>query len=205
MSQESNKVPNIDLTGNAHSALQNRDTFLQSNELVLIKEFLWDIGFEKDFDDHVFRDSQFLQAATNLSYKWKTFAELKKEYTVGVAYSKTSKLRDDLQHIQKQMSLILEIVSRIKEIKVDDTMNSFALSRSYLKKAEIISEFLTASATLASLINDRSLIYALNHRITQQKKCSSSYTSTFRRTEKELLSFTCENNSKLTWNKCLRH
>jgi hypothetical protein len=135
MSQESNKVPNIDLTGNAHSALQNRDTFLQSNELVLIKEFLWDIGFEKDFDDHVFRDSQFLQAATNLSYKWKTFAELKKEYTVGVAYSKTSKLRDDLQHIQKQMSLILEIVSRIKEIKVDDTMNSFALSRSYLKKS----------------------------------------------------------------------
>ena len=54
--------------------------FLQSNELVLIKEFLRNIGFEKDFDDHVFKDSQFLLAATNLSYKWKTFVELKRAH-----------------------------------------------------------------------------------------------------------------------------
>ena len=200
-SQESiDKFSNIDLTANAHHALQNRDTFLQSNELVLIKEFLRNIGFEKDFDDHVFKDSQFLLAATNLSYKWKTFVELKKEYTVGAAYSKTSKLRDDLERIQKQTSLILEIVNRITDVKIDDTMNSFALSRSYLKKAEIISEFITASATLTSLITDPSLIYALNRPIAQQKKCSSSYTSIFRITENELLSFTCENDCKLTWN-----
>ena len=170
-SQESiDKFSNIDLTANAHHALQNRDTFLQSNELVLIKEFLRNIGFEKDFDNHVFKDPQFLQAATNLSYKWKTFVELKKEYTFGAAYSKASKLRDDLERIQTQTSLILEIVNRITDIKIDDTMNSFALSRSYLKKADIISEFLTACATLTSLITDRSLIYALNRRISQQKK-----------------------------------
>lgn len=199
-SQESNQFFHIDLTDNAHSALQNRDTFLQSSELVLIKEFLRDIGFEKDFNDHVFKDSQFLKACANLSYKWKTFSELKRKYTVGVAFSKTSKLRDNLERIQKQTSLILGIVNRLTEIKVDDTMNSFALSRSYMQKAEIISEFITASATLTSLMNDRSLINALNRRIAQQKKCSSSYTSIFRRTENELLSFTCENNSKLTWN-----
>ena len=111
-----------------------------------------------------------MQAATNLSYKWKTFVELKKEYTFGAACSKASKLRDDLESIQTQTSLILEIVNRITDIKIDDTMNSFALSRSYVRKAEIISQFLTACATSTSLITDRSLIYALNRRISQQKK-----------------------------------
>ena len=117
----------------------------------------------------------------------------------GGVYSKQSKLKEDLARCQKQTLVILEIINRLTEIKVDDTMNSFALSRSYLRKAEVISQFLTASATLSAMINDRSLKYSLNRRISQQQKNASSYTTISKRREDELFTFICENNSQLTW------
>ena len=71
------------LTGNAHSALSGREKFLQSKELVLIKEFLAEIGFKQDFDDSSFKDPQFLQALSKLSYDWKVFSNLKRKYMAG--------------------------------------------------------------------------------------------------------------------------
>jgi len=49
------------------------------------------------------------------------------------------------------------------------------------------------------MIKDRELLNSLNRRIKQQQKNVSNFENNFRRREHELLQFTCENNSKLTW------
>ena len=67
----------------------------------------------------------------------------------------------------------------------------------YLRKAECI----VASATFSRSINDRDVIVGLRRRINQQKSNSSAYSSTFHRNKDEISSFTCENNTSLTWEK----
>jgi len=66
-------------TSNSHSALENREQFLSSKEDLLIKEFLIDIGFQGRFEDVCFKDPQFRQAISKLSYDWKEFTYLREK------------------------------------------------------------------------------------------------------------------------------
>ena len=75
------------------------------------------------------------------------------------------------------------------------------MSRTYLRKTELISKCIVASATLSRSVNDRDVLVGLSRRINQQKLNSSAYSSTFHRNKDELLSFTCENNTNLTLEK----
>ena len=191
---------NVNLTDNAHSALKDRDGFLASNELVLTKEFLKEIGYERSYDDCTFKDPNFLRTISKISYDWKKFSDLRKKYEAGAVFiKKGSKIKDDLEQVREKTKSILDILNQVIDIKVEDSMNSFALSKTYLKKAEITAELLTACANLNSIINDRHLHYALSRRISQQKENSSSFATIFTRRENELLNFVCENNTKLPW------
>ena len=94
---------------------------------------------------------------------------------------------------------LADLLCKITDIKVNNSMNPFVMSQPYLRKAELISECIVASATLSRNINDRNVW--LRRRINQQRSNSSAYSSTFHGNKDEILSFNCENNTNLTWEK----
>ena len=87
---------------------------------------------------------------------------------------------------------LADLLYIITDIKVNNSMNPSVLSQTHLRKAELISECIVASATLSRSINDRDVLVGLCRRINQQKSSSSAYSSTFHRNKDELLSFTCK-------------
>ena len=80
-------------------------------------------------------------------------------------------------------------------------MNPFVISQTYSRKAELISKFIVASATLCMSINDHDVLVGLRRRINQQNSNPSAYSSTIHRNKDELVGFTSENNTDLTWEK----
>ena len=186
-------------TINSHSALENRELFLSSKEDLLIKDFLVEIGYTGNFEDMCFKDPQFRPAISKLSYEWKEFSGLRDKYRNGTVHQKKSNLKEKLELCQKKTVEMLEILNRLIAIKIDSTMNAFNLSQTYHKKAEIISEFLAAAASLSCIISDRNVINSLNRRINQQKNNNCNFENIFKRREHELLTFSCKNDTKLTW------
>ena len=123
------------------------------------------------------------------------FFELKAEYLAGCLFTKKSKLKEQLDSIQKQAEVLRSLLNRISSFKVNNTMNAFELSQTYLGKAEVISDFITASSQLSLQISNKDLLSLLRRRINQQKLTSSSYSQSFYRHDGELLKFSCENNT----------
>ena len=172
---------------------------MSSKEDLLIKDFLVETGYTGNLEDMCFKDPQFRQAISKLSYEWKEFSGLRVKYRTGTVHQKKSNFKEKLELCQKKTVEMLEILNRLIAIKIDSTMNAFNLSRTYHKKAEIISEFLVAAASLSCIISDRNVINSLNRRINQQKNNNCNFENIFKRREHELLTFSCENDSKLTW------
>ena len=74
-------------------------------------------------------------------------------------------------------------------------MNAFALSQTYLKRAEYIKDLLAIIGNIKCLINSK-LLKNLRKRVKQQEQKENA---NFVRSEKELLQFFCENDTTLTW------
>ena len=74
-------------------------------------------------------------------------------------------------------------------------MNMFALSQTYLKRAEYIEDLLAIIGNIKCLINSE-LLKNLRKRVKQQEQKKDA---NFVRSEKELLQFFCENDTTLTW------
>ena len=83
------------------------------------------------------------------------FFELKAEYLAGCLFTKKSKLKEQLDSIQKQAEVLRSLLNRISSFKVNNTMNAFELSQTYLRKAEVISDFITASSQLSLQISKK--------------------------------------------------
>ena len=77
------------------------------------------------------------------------------------------------------------MLCKITDIKVNNSVNLFVMSQTYLRKAELISECIVASATLMRSINDCDELVGLRRGINQQKLNSSAYSSTFHRDKDE--------------------
>ena len=80
---------------------------------------------------------------------------------------------------------LADLLCKMTDIKVNNSMNPFVMSQTYLRKAELISECIVASATLRRSINDCDKLVGLCGRINQQKLNSSAYSSTFHRDKDE--------------------
>ena len=83
------------------------------------------------------------------------FFELKTEYLAGCLFTKKSKLKEQLDSIQKQAEVLRSLLNRISSFKVNNTMNAFEFSQTYLRKAEVISVSITASSQLSFQISNK--------------------------------------------------
>ena len=93
----------------------------------------------------------------------------------------------------------MELLNVVVNIKVQNCMAPLALSQTYLRKAQVIADFITTCSVLNTYISDPDLLNGLKRRINQQKSNSSSCRFSFLRKPSELMTFSCENNTKLTW------
>ena len=64
----------------SHSALHDRDSFLNNNEIVLIEKMMLDVNF-KDFDqffiEDINNDSKVVSILKLFAYEWNTYSDLK--------------------------------------------------------------------------------------------------------------------------------
>ena len=192
----------IELTANSSSAADCRETFLTSKESVLIKKMFSEICSDSAASlEGTNDDKNVMLTITKLSYDWNIFFERKAEYLAGCLFTKKSKLKEQLGSIQKQAEVLRSLLNRISSFKVNNTKNAFELSQTYLRKAEVISDFITASSQLSLQISNKDLLSSLRRGINQQKLTSLSYSQSFYRNDGELLKFSCENNTQLSWEK----
>ena len=77
---------------------------MSSKEDLLIKDFLVEIGYTGNFEDMCFKDPQFRQAISKLSYEWKEFSGLRVKYRTGTVHQKKSNLKEKLELCQKKDS-----------------------------------------------------------------------------------------------------
>ena len=74
-------------------------------------------------------------------------------------------------------------------------MNAIAISQTFLKKAQHISDLLAIGGNLMEVINEK-VIHDLRRRISQQK---AHVDKSFLRNVNELTTFYCENDTRLNW------
>ena len=80
-------------------------------------------------------------------------------------------------------------------------MNPFVISQTYSRKAELISKFIVTSATICRSINDHDVLVGLRLRINQKIRILVHTRQLFIETKDEIVGFTSENNTDLTWEK----
>ena len=145
----------------------------------MLKKFLCDIKYSESdiFQDSFLNVKNFMSTVTKLSYDWEIFYDLRRKYNSGNIFVKNSKLKEKLDLVEMETKTLADLLCKITDIKVNNSMNPFVMSQTYLRKAELISKCIVTSATLSRNINDRNV--GLRRRINQQRSNSSAYSSAF--------------------------
>ena len=112
-------------------------------------------------------DKPLISSLTSLAYSWTEFTRLKGEYEKRQTLIKKSKLKTQRDNIEDCMEKLRKCFEKIFLSKTKNNMNVFALSQTYLKRAEHIRELLVAIGKVKSMINPE-LHKNLRKRIKQQ-------------------------------------
>ena len=175
-----------------------RENYLSSQELVLIKQFFTDIGFDDKqgfFTDDVRSDDGLMKILASVAGDWTTYFSLLNEYKSKQTRDKRkTMLSDNLDGISRQCDQIVSSLNDVSSVRVTN-MVATLISSQYLIKAERIKNLTVQLSVLQTKITEKNLIYALRRRLKQQDGCDVDMS----RSGNELPKCFCYNNAKLTW------
>ena len=142
-SSSNDKPLQTDLQENAHNACQNKGQFLQSKQSFLLKKFLCDIKYSGSgiLQDSVLNDKNFMSRLTKLLYGREIFSDIRRKYNSGNIFAKKSNLKKKLDWVDMETDDLADLLCKIDEIEVNDSMNPFFMSQTYFRKAELISKW----------------------------------------------------------------
>ena len=129
-------------------------------------------------------------------YEWDKFSELKTQYEGGKARVRETQLSSKLVEIDASIEQIKLLLEEICSMSSKKTLNTYEMSQSYLKKANLITETIVALGALKKMIINHDFLTSLRRRLKQQNDVTNK---SFVRSENELLNFFCESDTKLKW------
>ena len=125
-----------------------RESYLAAKEKTLITSLLE--SFSPADNSTVFfaasdiaNDKTFISSLTALAYRWSEFDSLKMLYEKGKSFLKKSQLKTELENINFMLNDFNTKLTYALSQKCSNTMDSFAMSQTYLKRAELIKYFKT--------------------------------------------------------------
>ena len=182
---------------NANSAM-NREEFLDGKENRLIGEFFQSTSVNSarffSMNDQT-SDKALMSALKSLVYKWSDHSKIRKSYESGKTWRKDSKLINLLGKIDNSFAELAGYFTSVSKIESTNNMDTFAISQTYLRKAENVARILVLIGKITGDLNT-DLNNKLKKRIRQQKKVIEK---TFTRNPYELVKLSCENDTHLTW------
>ena len=194
----SSSTPRLSQTSNANEAIYDRETFLNEKEMEQLKTFFtqMEIPFTNFFTEDVKNDQKLLDCFKTFAYEWDKFSELKTQYEGGKARDRETQLSSKLVEIDASIEQIKLLLEEICSMSSKKTLNTYEMSQSYLKKANLITETIVALGALKKMIINHDFLTSLRRRLKQQNDVTNK---SFARSENELLNFFCENDTKLKW------
>ena len=136
-----------------------------------------------------------MSAVTVLAYRWNEFCELEISDENGRVFNKNSKLIDTLENIKALLNDFYKTLSQTLNMKCSNSMNAFAISQTYLKRAEFVKNTMLLIGNINEALS-KELFRRLCKRINQQKQIIDK---DFQCNKLELLTFICENDTHKQW------
>ena len=131
---------NETLSENVPSDKETRESYLKSQEIVQISNFLVEIGATPtDFlTTDIINDESFLKFFTSLMYSWNVYYTLRKSYNQQGKYNRNSNLKLSLNDIDRSANCLKNQIDTVIYIKCLPNMNTTLLSQTYLKRADAL-------------------------------------------------------------------
>ena len=130
------------------------------------------------------------------AYEWDKFSELKTQYEGGKTKVRETQLGSKLVEIDASIEQIKLLLEEICSMSSKKTLNTYEMSQSFLKKANLITETIVALGALKKMIINHDFLTSLRRRLKQQNDVTNKSCV---RSENELLNCFCENDTKLKW------
>ena len=98
------------------------------------QSFLCDIKYSGSdiLQDSVLNDKSFMSRLTKLLYGWEIFSDIRRKYNSGNIFAKKSNLKKKLDRVDMETDDLADLLSKIDEIEVNDSMNPFLMSQTYI-------------------------------------------------------------------------
>ena len=87
-------------------------------------------------------DKTLMSALKSLVYKWNDYSKLRKSYESGNTWRKNSKLINLLGKIDNSFAELAGYFSSVLKIESTNNLDTFAISQTYLRKAENVARIL---------------------------------------------------------------
>ena len=84
----------------------------------------------------------FMSMVIKLSYDWEIFPDLCQKYNSANIFLKKLKLKEKLDLVDMEIKNLADLLCKIIDIKVNNSMNPFVMSQTYLQKAEFLNVLL---------------------------------------------------------------
>lgn len=102
----------------------------------LLRSFTPDNSIEFFAAMDIANDKTFVSALTTMAYRWNEFKTLRVSYENGKLFKKKSNLKSELENIDFLLDDFNAKLTHALALKCSNDMNSFAISQTYLKRAE---------------------------------------------------------------------
>ena len=136
----------------------SHENFLNSHELTMVKSFFSDVGFQDHkalFTEEILSDTSLMKTLASVAYSWNNFTTFRKIYNSQAKYDCKSNLKSEIKEIDVKCCELVIILKEICNLKPHPSMQALMLSKTYLRKADKIKQFICLLANIQTNVTEK--------------------------------------------------